>query len=401
MPSDSRSLFRWRDIPRGVWALGFVSLFMDLSSEMIHALLPLYLVGALGASALVVGIIEGIAEATASIVKIFSGALSDYLGRRKWLAAFGYGLAAITKPVFPLAVGIAEITAARFVDRVGKGIRGAPRDALIADLTPPGARGSAFGLRQSLDTVGAVLGPLAAIIFMAWFADDIKAVFWIAVVPAFVSVALIVLAVREPERPAHSRPVRSPFSRAELARLPAAYWMVVAVTAVFTLARFSEAFLLLRAQAVGLPLTLVPSVMVLMNVVYALSAWPAGMLSDGMGRYRLLTVGFALLIVADVVLAVNGSVAVVMLGVALWGLHMGLTQGLLSAMVADSAPDNLRGTAFGVFNLVGGVAMLVASIVAGALWEIAGPEGTFLAGAGFTAVALLALPLARRRAARA
>jgi MFS family permease len=398
MPKSSSPL-NWRSIPRSVWLLGLVSMFMDLSSEMIHALLPLYLVSVLGVSTLTVGIIEGIAEATASITKIFSGALSDYLGHRKWLAAAGYGLAAVTKPVFPLATGIVSITAARFVDRVGKGIRGAPRDALIADLTPPGARGGAFGLRQSLDTIGAVLGPLAAIAFMAWLADDFRAVFWIAVIPAFVSVAVIVFGVREPERPPGVRTVKSPFSRAELGRLPAAYWMIVAVTAAFTLARFSEAFLLLRAQAAGLPLTLVPSVMVVMNVVYALSAWPAGVLSDGMGRYRLLTIGFALLIVADVILAVNGSVAVVMLGVALWGLHMGLTQGLLSAMVADTAPAELRGTAFGVFNLVGGIALLIASVVAGALWEIAGPEGTFLAGAAFTAVALLALPWARKRAA--
>jgi MFS family permease len=399
MPNSSSSPFNWRSIPRSVWLLGLVSMFMDLSSEMIHALLPLYLVSVMGVSTLTVGIIEGIAEATASITKIFSGALSDYLGHRKWLAAAGYGLAAVTKPVFPLATGIVSITAARFVDRVGKGIRGAPRDALIADLTPPGARGGAFGLRQSLDTIGAVLGPLAAIAFMAWLADDFRAVFWIAVIPAFVSVAVIVFGVREPERPPGVRTVKSPFSRAELGRLPAAYWMIVAVTAAFTLARFSEAFLLLRAQAAGLPLTLVPSVMVVMNVVYALSAWPAGVLSDGMGRYRLLTIGFALLIVADVILAVNGSVAVVMLGVALWGLHMGLTQGLLSAMVADTAPAELRGTAFGVFNLVGGIALLIASVVAGTLWEIAGPEGTFLAGAAFTAVALLALPWARKRAA--
>ena len=395
----SSSLSPWRGIPRSVWLLGLVSMFMDLSSEMIHALLPLYLVGVLGVSTLTVGIIEGLAEATASITKVFSGALSDYLGHRKWVAAAGYGLAAVTKPVFPLATGIVTITAARFVDRVGKGIRGAPRDALIADLTPLGARGSAFGLRQSLDTIGAVLGPLAAMLFMAWLANNFKAVFWIAVIPAFVSVAVIVVGVREPERSAHQRAVKAPFSRVELARLPPAYWMVVAVTAVFTLARFSEAFLLLRAQAAGLPLALVPSVMVVMNIVYALSAWPAGMLSDSMGRYRLLTLGFALLIVADLVLALDRSVAMVMLGVALWGLHMGLTQGLLSAMVADAAPAEMRGTAFGVFNLVGGIALLIASIVAGALWEIAGPEGTFLAGAAFTAVALFALPWARRRAA--
>jgi MFS family permease len=400
MKEESQSFFRWREIPRSIWALGLVSLFMDLSSEMIHALLPLYLVTVLGASTLTVGIIEGIAEATASISKIFSGALSDYLGKRKLLAAIGYGLAAVTKPVFPLAPDILWLTAARFVDRIGKGIRGAPRDALIADLTPAGLRGTAYGLRQSLDTIGAVLGPLLAIVFMTAFANNFTDVFWIAVIPAFVAVAIIVFAVREPERPPGLRKVRAPFSRAELGRLDTTYWMVVGVTAIFTLARFSEAFLLLRAQSVGLPLAIVPAVMVVMNVVYTFSAWPAGALSDRIGRYRLLIAGFVLLIVADLVLAFGGSVLTVMIGVALWGLHMGLTQGLLAAMVADTAPAELRGTAFGVFNLVSGVAMLAASIIAGALWDVIGPDGTFLAGALFTALALVALPLAHRRSVK-
>src|SRR5947207_621803 len=239
MPNQPHSIFRWREIPGSVWALGLVSLFMDLSSEMIHALLPLYLVSVLGASTLTVGFIEGIAEATASITKIFSGALSDYLGKRKLLAALGYGLAAVTKPVFPLASSIAWLTVARFVDRIGKGIRGAPRDALIADLTPADLRGNAFGLRQSLDTGGAVFGPLAAIVFMAMFADNFTTVFWIAVVPAFISLAIIIFAVHEPERPPDAQAVRAPLSRAELARLDAAYWMVVGVSAIFTLARFS------------------------------------------------------------------------------------------------------------------------------------------------------------------
>ena len=399
MNAEKRSLFRWREIPGGVWALGLVSLFMDISSEMVHALLPLYLVTVLGASALTVGIIEGVAEATASITKLFSGALSDYLGKRKWLAAAGYGLAAFTKPVFPLASSIGWLVAARFIDRVGKGIRGAPRDALIADLTPEGARGTAYGLRQSLDTIGAMLGPLLAVVFMAAFANNFTYVFWIAVIPAFISVAIIVFGVREPERPAGLRKVRAPFSRAELARLNATYWLVVGVSAIFTLARFSEAFLLLRAQSAGLPLAIVPAVMIVMNVVYALSAWPAGALSDGIGRYRLLIAGFALLIVADLVLALGNSVPTVMIGVALWGLHMGLTQGLLSAMVADTAPAELRGTAFGVFNLVSGVALLAASVIAGALWDAIGPAGTFVAGAVFTGLALAALPLARGKEA--
>ena len=401
MTPSPHSLFRWREIPGSVWALGLVSLFMDLSSEMIHALLPLYLVGVLGASALTVGIIEGIAEATASITKVFSGALSDYLGKRKWLAAAGYSLAALSKPIFPLAADIGWVTAARFIDRVGKGIRGAPRDALIADLTPVGLRGTAYGLRQSLDTIGAVLGPLLAIAFMALLADNFTHVFWIAVLPAFISAGIIIVFVREPEREKGERRPRVPLTRAELKNLSSAYWLVVGVSAIFTLARFSEAFLLLRAQSAGMPLTLVPVVIVVMSVVYAVSAWPAGAWSDTIGRYRLLSAGFLLLVVADLVLALGTGVAAVMIGVALWGLHMGMTQGLLSALVADTAPAHLRGTAFGVFNLVSGLAMLLASIIAGGLWEWAGPEGTFLAGAVFTAIALLALPLAHRRTARA
>ncbi len=400
MADQSRSLFRWREIPGSVWALGLVSLFMDVSSEMIHSLLPIYLVTVLGASALTVGVIEGVAEATASITKVFSGALSDYLGERKWLAALGYTLSAITKPVFPLASTIGWVVAARFIDRVGKGIRGAPRDALIADLTPAGLRGTAYGLRQSLDTIGAVLGPLLAIVFMALLADNFRHVFWIAVIPAFISAGIIILAVREPSRPkqkdgAGTRPMRT-----ELGNLSATYWLVVGVAAIFTLARFSEAFLLLRAQSVGMPLAVVPVVMIVMNVVYALTAWPAGALSDSLGRYRLIFAGFALLIVADLVLAFGGGVIAILIGVALWGLHMGLTQGLLSALVADAAPANLRGTAFGVFNLVSGLAMLLASVIAGGLWDWVGPDGTFLAGALFTAIALVVLPFAHRRATR-
>jgi MFS family permease len=397
MADKSTSLLRWREIPGSVWALGLVSLFMDSSSELIHALLPLYLVGVLGASTLTVGIIEGVAEATAAITKVFSGALSDYLHERKWLTALGYGLAAASKPIFPLAPDVGWVAAARFIDRVGKGIRGAPRDALIADLTPADLRGTAYGLRQSLDTVGAVLGPALAILFMALFANQFTTVFWIAVIPAVAAVLTIVLFVREPKRPPGTQRVRAPLSRAELKQLSAGYWLVVGVAAVFTLARFSEAFLLLRAQSVGMPLALVPTVMVVMNIVYALSAWPAGAKSDQIGRYRLLIAGFALLIVADLVLAFGSGVAPIMLGVALWGLHMGLTQGLLSALVADTAPAALRGTGFGVFNLVSGLAQLAASVIAGALWEWVGPDGTFLAGAAFTAAALVALPLAHRR----
>jgi len=375
-------------------------MLMDISSEMIHALLPLYLVVGLGASALAVGVIEGIAEATALIVRIFSGALSDRLGHRKWLAAAGYGLAAVTKPVFPLAPSTGWLFAARFIDRIGKGIRGAPRDALIADVTPPDLRGASFGLRQSLDTVGAFIGPLVAVGLMLLTGDNFTLVFWFAVIPAFLSFAVIVFVVREPERSADLPPVRSPLSRKEIGRLGGAFWIVVILAGTFTLARFSEAFLLLRAQSVGMTLALVPAILVAMNVVYALAAWPAGALSDRIGRFLLLSCGFAVLIVADLTLAFASSVAAVVAGAALWGLHMGLTQGILASLVADTAPPDLRGTAFGMFNLAAGVATVVASVVAGVLWDTLGPQVTFIAGAVFTALALAVVPLLRRSVER-
>ena len=388
---------RWRDVPAGVWTLGFVSLLMDLSSEMIHALLPVYLVAVLGTSMLSVGIIEGVAEASASIVKIFSGALSDWLGKRKVLAAMGYGLAAFTKPVFPLAGSLGWLIAARFVDRVGKGIRGAPRDALVADITPTDLRGASFGLRQSLDTVGAFLGPLAAIGLMWVTGDYIVAVFWIAVIPAFLSFALITIAVKEPERSAARRRINMPLSGRELKQLGAPYWWIVAIGTVFTLARFSEAFLVLRAQSVGLSLALVPAVLVIMNITYALSAYPIGALSDRMDRMTILIIGLVMLLVADVVLALATGIMGVAIGAALWGLHMGFTQGLLAALVADTAPAELRGTAYGVFNLVSGLALLLASVVAGTLWDVAGPQGTFLAGAALTVLTVIGLIVAAKR----
>ncbi len=383
-------------LPAGIWALGLVSMLMDISSEMIHSLLPVYLVVGLGATALTVGLIEGIAEATAAITKVFSGALSDRIGRRKGLAALGYGLAALTKPIFPLAPSVGWLVAARFIDRIGKGIREAPRDALVADISPPDLRGAAFGLRQALDTAGAFLGPLLAIALMWAFSDDFASVFWVAVIPAFGALALILFLVHEPQRPPGSRRVRNPLSRPELRLLGGLYWGMVAVAAAFTLARFSEAFLILRAEGAGLPLTLVPLVLVGMNLVYALAAYPVGALSDRAPRGMILGVGLAVLIAADFWLALADGLWGIGTGVLLWGLHMGITQGLLSALVADAVPAELRGTAFGVFNLVSGVAMLAASVVAGALWEFVGPQATFLAGAAFAAVAMLGvLPLDR------
>ena len=377
-------------IPRGVWVLGFVSLLMDVSSEMVHSLLPLFMVSVLGASALTVGVIEGIAEATALLVKVFSGALSDYLGRRKVLALFGYAMGALTKPMFALASGVGMVLGARFLDRIGKGVRGAPRDALIAEITPAAIRGAAFGLRQSLDTVGAFLGPLLGVGLMLWWHNDFRAVFWVAVVPGLLAVALLLFGVHEPDRPEGTR-AANPVSRASLGRLGAAYWWLVGVGALFTLARFSEAFLVLRAAQGGVPVALVPLVMVAMNVIYAASAYPFGKLSDRMSHTRLLALGLAVLIGADLVLGVDDHWTTVLPGVALWGVHLGITQGLLARMVADVTPADLRGTAYGFFNLMSGLAMLVASVLAGLLWDRLGASYTFHAGALFCVVAALAL----------
>lgn len=378
-------------IPSGVWALGFVSLFMDMSSELVHSLLPLLLVTGLGASALALGVIEGVAEATAMIVKVFSGTLSDILRRRKLLVVAGYGMAALTKPLFALAPTVGWIFTARFLDRVGKGIRGAPRDALIADLTPAEARGAAFGLRQSLDTVGAVLGPLAAVALLAAFAQDIRLVLWFATIPAAIAMLILVVAVREPARPEGEHAVRMPVRLSQVAGLPGIYWAVVAIGALVALARFSEAFLLLRAHDAGLTIALVPLVLAGMSVVYSVSAYPAGVLSDRIGRRGVFLVGLVVLVLADVVLAAATTVPLVVLGSLLWGLHMGLTQGLLATMVADHAPAPIRGTAFGVFNLISGAALLLASVVAGAVWDTAGAPATFLVGAALALLAALSV----------
>lgn len=387
----------WRALPTGIWALGFGSLFMDISSELIHSLLPIFMVTTLGASMVTVGIIEGVAEATAAIVKVFSGALSDYLGKRKFLLVLGYALAAFTKPVFPLAGSVGWVFAARFVDRVGKGIRGAPRDALVADLAPPRMRGAAYGLRQALDSVGALIGPLLAVALMVWFADDLRTAMWFAVVPAFATVVLLLVFVREPERVHATGAARKLLTLADARRLPSRYWLVTLLGAVFTLARFSEAFLVLRAQDVGLALSYVPAVMIVMNLLYAGAAYPAGAAADRISARTLLFLGLLLLIAADLVLALAASPPLVFAGAALWGLHMAFTQGLLAKLVADTAPPELLGTGFGLFNLVSGVALLLASVIAGALWNAFGASATFLAGAGFAAIAAVGLLAAVRR----
>jgi MFS family permease len=382
-------------LPAAIWVLGFVSLLMDISSEMIHSLLPVFMVTTLGATALAVGLIEGAAEATALIVKVFSGVLSDYWGRRKPLALFGYGLGALSKPLFALAGGLGLLVTARLLDRVGKGIRGAPRDALVADLAPPGMRGAAFGLRQSLDTVGAFLGPLLAIGLMLLWENDIRAVFWVAVIPGMLAVLVLVLGIREPA-PAPGAARVNPIRRENLRRLDRDYWWVVAVGAVFTLARFSEAFLVLRAQQGGLALAWTPLVLIVMSVVYSAGAYPFGKLSDRLSPSALLAGALAALVAADLLLAWRADGPVLWAGIALWGLHMAMSQGLLATMVARAAPADLRGTAFGFFNLMSGLALLLASGLAGLLWDLRGPAVTFIAGAVLS-VGAMALLAARPR----
>ncbi|MCX7043587.1 MAG: MFS transporter [Gammaproteobacteria bacterium] len=385
-------------LPRSIWALGIVSLCMDMSSEMIHALLPIFLVGTLGVSALALGVIEGIAEATASISKIFSGVLSDRWGKRKPLIVLGYGMAALTKPLFPLADSALTVFTARFLDRIGKGIRGAPRDALVADVTAAGQRGAAYGLRQSMDTVGAFAGPLIAIGLMAGLAFDIRAVFWVACIPALFAVAVLIFGVKEPPNVPKLSDARSPLAGFRASDYPKAFWALVGLVLMFTLMRFSEAFLVLRAQDAGLSSAWIPLTLVVMSATYLLTAYPAGKLSDYMSRYTLLAVGCVVMLAADLLLAFSTSLPGVMAGIALWGVHMGLTEGLIAALVADHAPEKLRGSAFGVINLARGVMALLASVLAGGLWTWSGPTATFATGAGLAVItALAALSLRPRR----
>jgi len=378
-------------IPRTVWALGFVSLFMDISSEIIHGLLPMFLTTTLGASVALVGLIDGIAEATASISKVFSGYVSDKIGRRKPLILLGYGLGALSKPLFAMAASPLPILGARFVDRIGKGLRGAPRDALVADVTPPEIRGRAYGLRQALDTVGAFIGPLAAIALMTIFANDMRSVFWVAAVPGLAAVLLVIFGIEGARTSAPDAAARAPITFQDLRGLDRRFWGVVGIGIIFTMARFSEAFLVLKANAAGLPLALAPLVLVTMNLVYSLGAYPAGAMADDGGPRRSLLLGLACLIAADLCLGLGRGLLGVFSGIALWGVHMAFTQGILAKLVAEAVPATLRGSAFGVFNLATGVTMLAASVIAGLLWDWLGPVATFIAGGGFAAISILLL----------
>ncbi len=373
-----------------MWALGLVSLLMDMSSEMIHSILPIFLTTTLGASAAMVGLIDGIAEATAAICKVPSGYISDYIGRRKPLILFGYGLAALSKPLFALAAGPIPVLAARFADRVGKGVRGAARDALVADVTPLELRGRAYGLRQALDTVGALVGPLIALALMLAYANDFRLVFWVAVIPALASVAMVLVGVGDSRS---TKAAEAPVKLAELRALDAGFWTVAGIALMFSLARFSEAFLILKAVETGLPIAWSPLVLAGMSLVYSAGAYPAGALADRHPAATLLGLGLVVLIAADLLLGLGHSFAAIAAGIGLWGAHMALTQGLFAKLVANSVPGRLRGSAFGLFNLFSGLAALAASVIAGLLWDRYGSGATFLAGAGFAALTLVGLGL--------
>jgi len=381
-------LYKIRDVlsrlPSGIWALGLVSLFMDISSELVHSLLPVFMVTVLGASMVTIGVIEGVAEATAAITRVLSGVLSDVLGKRKLIALFGYGISAISKPIFPLATSIGWVFFARFLDRLGKGIRGAPRDALVADIAPDELRGAAYGLRQAMDSVGAFIGPLLAVAFMFLLTGNISAVLWIAVTPACISVIILAVGVHDPKFKIRALSKKAcPITWADIKQLELNFWLVVLLGSIFSMARFSEAFLVLRAENIGIPLTYVPMIMVVMSLTYAMVSFPAGIASDLLNRRVILVAGLLVLVLADIQLAIAGSPWTVFSGAALWGIHMGLTQGLLSKLVVDSVSFGLRGTAFGIFSLVGGLTLLMASIFAGLLWDRIGPPATFIAGAVF------------------
>ena len=378
-------------LPRNVWILGFVSLLMDLSSEIYHALLPAFITVTLGLPALALGAIDGIAEAAANFAKLASGRLSDRSRKRKPWVLLGYGLAALSKPLFPVAQGAPELMGARLADRVGKGIRGAPRDAIIADETPPDIRGRAFGLRQALDTVGALIAPLAAVGLMILFVEDIRAVFWIAVIPAALSFLLALIAVKEPAANlavATFQPLFHGFRDLErpVRRL-------LAVVFLFSLARFSEWFLILRALDVGVSPVLSPLALVAFNVGFLALAYPAGALSDRMSPRSILMAGMGVLVVANFLLAQDIGLLGLTVGILLWGAHMALTQGIFARMVADVAPDHLRATSFGAFYFVSGIGTLLASLAAGFIWDRDGAATTFIAGAGAAAVALAMLSL--------
>lgn len=378
-------------IPSTIWMLGLTSLFMDVSTEIVHSVMPIYLVTVLGASPMLVGAIDGVAEATASIMKVFSGALSDWVGRRKPLAIAGYGMAAITRPILPFASTVTEIFALRILDRIGKGVRVAPRDALVADHVRPEILGAAYGLRQGLDTIGALVGPIIAAIVLASSNNDFQWVFWVSCIPAALCVLIISLGVSEAARPADRPRPAFPLRPSQVRRLRGVFWGSMAIIMLLLIPRFSEGFLLLKAQQSGISVTWVPLLLAAVNLVAAPVSFPAGRLSDRIGRRHLVMSGFAVLVAAQLVLTVTDGPIGVLVGALFWGLHLGMTQGVLAAMIVDHAPADLRGTAFGVFHVASGLAVLVGSFGAGWIWDQLGSTTMFATAAAIGVAGLAAL----------
>jgi MFS family permease len=382
-----------------VAALGFVSLLTAISSAMIYGLLPVFLVKVLGVNVASVGLIEGMAESANSLIKIVSGTASDRIGRRMPLVIFGYTLSAVVKTLFPLAGAASTVLAARVLDRLGKGIRDAPRDAFLTDMTAPGLRGTSFGLRLALAIAGFVFGPFFAVGLMRLSGDDFRLVFWIALIPAFLSIIVLILAVKE--MPFNHQPggrgLR--FQRGDLNALPVAFWWAIVIASLLSLARFSPAFLVLKAHATGVDAAYVPMILGLMYFVYSVTAYPFGVLADRFDRRLQLGIGTLILVGADAVLAHAQTIWGAAFGAALWGLQMGVTQPVIGAIVADAAPERLRGAAFGIYDLTIGLAAFAASSGAGILWSISGPGTAFGVSASIAsgvALMLLLQPLLLR-----
>jgi len=393
MDSKNKNMSKLKKIPKSIWTLGIVSLFMDISSEIIHSLLPIFMVSILGSSIIAIGIVEGISEATFLLIRIFSGVLSDYLGKRKIISVIGYGISALSKPLFPLANSVSLILIARFFDRLGKGVRESPRDALIGDIAPKSIRGACFGLRQSLDTIGALIGPIVAILGLLIFSNNIRAILWVSVIPAILSVVIFIVGIHDVEHKYTEDEKTFIFKFKNIFKIGTEYWQIVLIGGLLNLARFSDAFLILKAYELGLPITYVPLVMVLMNCFYAVSSYPAGILSDNINRKFILIIGIVFLIIADLVLAFTDSTWMLALGVGFWGMHMAFTKGILDAMVTDTASIRLLGSAYGIFNFVCGIAVLFASIISGVLWQVYGPFYSFSVGAFLAFLACLSLSL--------
>ncbi|MFZ5862617.1 MAG: MFS transporter [Nitrospirota bacterium] len=383
MSESRRSMF---SLPRTVVMLGVVSLLTDASSEMIYPLLPLFLATTLGAGAAFIGLIEGVAESTASLLKFASGWWSDRLGKRKALVVAGYTVSACARPLVALAGAGWHVLAIRFTDRVGKGLRSAPRDALLAASTPPGSWGNAFGFHRAMDHTGAIIGPLIAMALLAWGLTDLRVLFALAAIPGLLAVAVLVFAVRDDTTVARSVPAAQPI-RLSLAPFSPRFKTVLAVITLFTLGNSSDAFLLLKAHAVGINAAWIPLLWILLHITKAASSTPAGALSDRIGRPRLILAGWMTYAAVYAGFGVADSAWQVWVLFAVYGLFFGLTEGVEKAYVADLAPAEHRGTAYGLYHAAVGMAALPASLLMGLVWEHVSPVAAFGLGAGLALLA--------------